>query len=87
MGDMADDAREYEMMVELKRIASILIIPKRGLWKTKQGHKLRIKEMDDSHIKNCIVMLKKLEGWECKILEFEAELAWREYEDALESTF
>ena len=54
-----------------------------GLWETKEGKKLSVKEMTTSHIKNCINMLNRNNSpfADIYVPMFERELAERKEED------
>lgn len=49
-----------EQMIERELIyAHAQDLAKKGIWETKDGRKLRVSEMTDSHISNCLSMLMR----------------------------
>lgn len=58
---LADSSYEREQAEEWDEMAEVMAIgmASRGLWETKEGKVLSVKEMETSHINNCIKMLKR----------------------------
>lgn len=62
------------------------------IWKTKDGRKIRIKDLDDGHLVNCIKMIERNVAWLQSIIPppmFNGEMAQlyadREYDRMVES--
>lgn len=59
---------------------------KMGIWHTKDGKEIKIKDMETSHIKNCIAFIRrndKIDMYEPYIKTFEEELKRREESDSV----
>lgn len=70
--------------MEVRRGAQIDFIQKRikkGVWTQKDGSNIDITFMTSSHIRNCIKMLQRKEGWvaEAWLDRFSRELSFRDY--------
>ena len=79
-----DNAYEIEQSIEKARRLYIQAIAnaEHGLWITRDGRYMQIREMETSHIHNCIRMLKRNNSpyKEIYIKAFEKELAERKEE-------
>lgn len=74
---MADDYMA-ELDTVYGRVESMM---RRGIWTMRDGTEIDIREMTDSHIKNCIRMLseKESEFAEMWVWRFAEELKFRDY--------
>lgn len=71
---------EMEIEAELIRDRRLSAI-KEGVWTMKDGQTIRLDQMSDRHIENCIRMLEKKYGEipELWADRFKKELEWRDY--------
>ena len=56
------------------------------IWTTKEGTKLKVKDMDTGHIVNCIKMMDQAEGFETAVgytvdISDGPDIYWEAYED------
>lgn len=78
---LVETSYEREQAEEWMEISQVIAesMASRGLWETKEGKTLSVKEMETSHIKNCIRMLLRNRSpfAEVYVPMFENELARR----------
>jgi len=64
MGDMADDQRDWEMCEESGRAE----ITRDSIWQTKDGQRIAVKNLEDSHLLNIIRCFRNMSPHGTKVM-------------------